>query len=155
MELVRQRTNDQCAIASIVMATGLDYDYVLNVATIARSYIQGTHTASLLNELNVGFRAVYDHGQRFGISVWRDFLYGRRAVLSVESLNNEGGKHLVFWDGYKVLDPQNGNTFDGVEKKFFTEISDNMVIETAYLICECGCSTNMTPLYKIEKLCMN
>jgi hypothetical protein len=153
-DLINQKTNDQCVIASVAMATGLDYDYVLNVASISGAYTSssGTHASSILNHLDVCYKNVYDHNHRISNSFWREMLFGRRAILSVKSVNNEGGTHSIFWDGFKILDPQNGNTFDDIEKKFFTEISDDMVIDSANLICECGCSTDMKPKWKVEKL---
>lgn len=156
-KLIRQRTNDQCAIAAIAMATGLDYDYVLNMGLLTGNYTNGngTHTASLLNSLSVPYKSIYDHSKRISNTHWAEMLWGRRALLSVESINNEGGTHIVFWNYSEILDPQNGNEFDGVVKNFFTMISDNMKIQNALLICECPkCEVkpkwNITPILDTE-----
>ena len=63
----------------------------------------------------------FDHRGHYSSAFWAEILWGRRAILSVDSLNNEGGKHAIFWNGMKILDPQNGTVFDGITKKFFTE----------------------------------
>ena len=36
-----------------------------------------------------------------------EMLAGKKAILSVRSLNVEDAAHAVFWDGNKVLDPSN------------------------------------------------
>jgi hypothetical protein len=59
----------------------------------------------------------------------RQFLWGRRALLSIVSLN-EGpdGRHLVFYNGSRVLDPQEGRR----GKKFATSL-DDVEIEDAWV----------------------
>lgn len=148
-ELIRQKTNDQCAIASIAMATGLDYDYVLNMGILTRNYTEGngTHTASLVSSLGISYKSIYDHSRRTSNSFWEEVLWGRRALLTVKSINNEGGTHIVYWRYNEVLDPQNGNE----DKNFFTSISKDMEIENAILICECP-ECEVKPKWNIARI---
>jgi hypothetical protein len=39
------------------------------------------------------------------INCAKQLLVGRRAILQVTSLNNEGATHIVYWDGVEVHDP--------------------------------------------------
>jgi hypothetical protein len=153
VQLINQRTQTECAIASVAMAFKLDYDYVLNIAYISNAKDNedtGTHTHSLLNALKAEYRCVYDHNKKMGPGAWRDILCGRRAILSVDSLNIESGKHALYWNYNEVLDPQNGNVVNGEPKKFFTSL-DDMQIETAYILCECG-SCEPKQKWKIERI---
>jgi hypothetical protein len=43
-------------------------------------------------------------------------LFGRRALLQVSSLNNEGGQHMIYWDGRKLRDPSNKKTYGDVRE---------------------------------------
>lgn len=62
-------------------------------------------------------------------NVARQFLWGRPALLSIVSLNHgPDGRHLVFYDGQRVLDPQEGRR----GKKFATSI-DQVEIEEAWV----------------------
>lgn len=54
------------------------------------------------------------------------FFWGRRALLSIDSVNNlPHGKHLVYYDGHRIWDPQEGRK----GKKFLTRIEDATISE--------------------------
>lgn len=72
------------------------------------------------------YRHIYVHGDNVGIV--KAMLWQRRAVLSVNSLNNNGGSHAVYWDGEKVYDPQ-----EGIEGKIAFRFLSSMVITNAYI----------------------
>lgn len=40
------------------------------------------------------------------LNTYRDFLWERRALLRVSSLNNENG--YIYWDGHTLFDPNEG-----------------------------------------------
>jgi hypothetical protein len=61
--------------------------------------------------------------ERAGLKQWEDYkeihvyyeqryvgslLWKRRALLSVDSLNIDGGSHMVYWDGTRIWDPNEG-----------------------------------------------
>lgn len=57
-----------------------------------------------------------------GPEFYRRMIWGRRALVSVPSLNNEGGYHMIFWDGSNVLDPSLKKTYRTIEELNPTEI---------------------------------
>lgn len=118
MELIYQRTPHQCTIATVSMATGRDYDEVLRIGLEDGCYVEGEgcRATSLLLEA-LGYNNEFQFGECVGdfISLRRDFAHsaesfrliawGRRAILSVPSLNKAGGSHSVFWSGRELFDP--------------------------------------------------
>src|SRR5262249_28678854 len=40
------------------------------------------------------------------------FTWGRRALVTVPSLNNEGGHHMVLWSGREVFDPSTRKRYE-------------------------------------------
>jgi hypothetical protein len=61
--------------------------------------------------------------------VYRKFLWGRPALLSIVSLNHPPhGRHLVYYDGTRIYDPQEGRR----GKKFATSL-DQVEIEDAHV----------------------
>jgi len=51
----------------------------------------------------------------YGPSTLRDFLWGRRALIQVPSLNFGGEQHVVYWDGSSLFDPSTKNQYDKLE----------------------------------------
>lgn len=70
----------------------------------------------------LGFSSQYENGEPVGDFVcrnrgplspefFRHFAWGRRALMSVPSLNNPGGWHMVYTVGAKVFDPSSLKTY--------------------------------------------
>lgn len=109
-ELIRQRTPHDCAICTIAMALGRPYEEVMDAALKADVF-----------DPEKGCRAEYAIIERFGLEQMREFRsmhrgvlapdyflhfsWARRSILSVPSLNIEGGFHSVLWTGSALLDP--------------------------------------------------
>lgn len=117
-DVLIQRTPYQCAIATIAMATGRDYDEVLRVGIETKAFVEGKgccHEARILEAL--GFSNRFERGHAVGDFVcrrrgfetsaefFRQFAWGRRAVMTVPSLNIPDGHHSIYWDGWEVFDP--------------------------------------------------
>ncbi len=118
VETVIQRSPSQCTIATIVMATGCEYEHVLQVALDTEAFQEGVgcrDEARILNAL--GFSDEWKDGQNIGSfsrrhrdwclspEHFRSIAWGRRAIFTVPSLNNPDGHHSVYWDGANVHDP--------------------------------------------------
>ena len=73
------------------------------------------------------YREVYVHREDY---VSHQLLWKRRALLSCASLNNDGGSHMVFWDGHRIWDPHEGHWDQGFQ--FFRHLS-TLRISRAYI----------------------
>jgi hypothetical protein len=161
MTLVRQRGPADCGIAAIAMLTGRPYEEVYAAARKANgghafNRKNGmTSSERVLEELGYHWENLGRHkdhpapnpdGPQFrslGLSwaswtlnpkFYAKFFWGRRAILSIHSLNNvPDGRHLVYFDGFRIWDPQEGRK----GKKFATEI-EKVVIEEALIFQEMG-----------------
>jgi hypothetical protein len=158
MTLIRQRGKSDCSIAALAMFTGRTYEEVWEAArrtgktTSTRS--PGCPVANVCWEAlgyhweNLGrhkdYPAPNPDGPPFrslGLSIaswhinpkfYAKFFWGRRTLLSIHSLNNvPDGRHLVYFDGLRIWDPQEGRK----GKKFATEI-EKVVIEEAMIFQE-------------------
>jgi hypothetical protein len=139
MGLIYQRTPHQCAIATITMATGREYDEVLEAALASGTYEEGQGCRSYATVLKaLGYSDKFENGEPVGdfasrhrgfeISpeFYRSMAWGRRAIMSVPSLNIPNDSHSVYWDGREVFDP------NPPEKKRYTGFAEllptNMVL---------------------------
>lgn len=120
--LVKQRTDVDCGVACLAMATGRDYDDV--VAAVGDAFDPNLGLEQEQKALTrLGFTFAYDKGEPVGDVVclrrdwcispafFRRLLWGRRALVTVPSLNNVGGWHMVFFDGVWVHDPSLKKTY--------------------------------------------
>lgn len=109
--LIRQREKSDCSICTIAMALDKSYEEVMRVALLEDAWRR-----------DEGCRREYQIIEKFGLKqmegfriMWRGnildaefflhFSWRRKAILSVPSLNIEGGFHSVFTDGRKLYDP--------------------------------------------------
>lgn len=131
--LIEQRYGTDCALACIAMALELSWEEVYEAAVKCEAY-EADHTKGvshqdkilvelgLLNDTKwewstkklVGHdRTAIDNGdfrnldRKWGETCYKfvKMCWGRPAILSVPSLNKEGGSHAVYYDGFEVLDP--------------------------------------------------
>jgi hypothetical protein len=110
-KLVRQKTQDQCSIAAITMATGMPYNEVLKYARKNESYRDGIGSYPEQVFAAIGWRDETDYkklykAQDISVHYQLKMLWGRKAVLSVPSINHENGQHSIYWDGFELYDPQ-------------------------------------------------
>lgn len=116
--LIQQKTLNDCALASIAMAAGTDkWEDLWTEADLEAIKGKGVGHGEDLDAymLRAGFirrkhyKTVYLHGD-VNDAVY-DLLWGRRALLSVRSLNRDGGGHMVYWDGERLWDPSYERTY--------------------------------------------
>lgn len=110
VNLIPQRTPNDCAVCTVAMALGRSYEEVMATAVKEEAF-----------EPDRGMRREYSVIEAFGLKQMIDFRimhrgvlapefflhfsWGRRAILAVPSLNIEGGFHSVYWTGTELLDP--------------------------------------------------
>lgn len=115
--LVQQRAKSDCGICCIAMALGRGYEEVLAAAKDDYDPSRGlVHEQGVLRQL--GLDGAWVHGEpspeadykttNRGIlshSFFRSLAWGRRALMTVPSLNIENSWHMIYWDGQRVWDP--------------------------------------------------
>lgn len=69
---------------------------------------------------HVDYRRIYIH--RCDQNEVKALLWRRRAMLSVYSLNIEGGLHHVYWDGYELFDPSTKKTYTYLSSLHITDV---------------------------------
>jgi hypothetical protein len=121
--LIPQRTHHDCAICCMAMVTGRSYEDVL--ATVGDTFDPERGMRRDQEAMKrLGFSYTFDNGEPVGdITFFRRgyeispeyFLrhaWGRRALLTVPSLNKEGGWHMVYWDGLTLFDPSSRTRYE-------------------------------------------
>lgn len=112
--LVQQRTDDDCTLCCIAMATSLSYESVRASAEKARlGYKAGFGTRSVwwvMRELGFDVKAIGAPDTGAG-ALCRDLIWGRRAIVSLPSLNEWRGHHDLYWDGQQLHDPSTKLTY--------------------------------------------
>jgi hypothetical protein len=116
--LIEQRTEVDCAICCIAMATGRPYEQVhaAGVETGAFDPDRGCRSEGpilralgLTGQTEVGDPSGDFMTRRCPYAVpaefFRELAWGRRALITTRSLNDEAALHVVFWDGSQLFDP--------------------------------------------------
>lgn len=129
-DLVPQREKMDCGICVFAMATGRDYEDVkaaLGDAWSAENGLRRLHDC--IERLGLGrWREIepgkpgriFDspdvqvryRGYEVAPKFFRDFAWGRRAIMCVPSLNLPSGLHMVWVEHEQVFDPSRGKTYD-------------------------------------------
>jgi hypothetical protein len=121
MEVVKQRSEFDCVLACLCMATGKEYNelWTQEFAELVEAH---RGTAGSLHEQAVklsGLVAGEDFETIYCIGIRPEavlkLLWGRHAMLQVPSLNHEGKMHYIYWDGERILDPSNKQTYQYAE----------------------------------------
>lgn len=131
--LINQKTGYDCVLAAIAMAAG-------------KTAWEDLWTADDLDEVNgkgvsdiepwmkrAGFtrlthyKTVYLHA--CDQEQTKDLLWRRKALLSIDSLNNEHGSHMVYWDGERIWDPHEKH-----DDYLFHRILTGVCLRSAYLL---------------------
>lgn len=111
VDLIAQRTDSDCGICSIAMATGRTYEEVMQAAGAEFDPEKGLRNEQavlkalgLSSSANGDFICLYS-GILTG-SFFRNLAWGRRALVSAPSLNIPGGSHMLYVDAAgTVFDP--------------------------------------------------
>lgn len=126
-EVIKQRYEDDCVICCIAMATGRTWEEVHAVASNTENgYVEGRGTSSEIAVLNAfGIKArstlrvavrgqcsddLATHYEAIAIG-WKAMLWGRRALVALPSMNGWVGWHCCYWDGDKLIDPSNKQSY--------------------------------------------
>lgn len=133
--LVTQKSPHDCVLAAIAMAVGKTWEEAWTQEDLA-AVIKSRGIADIDPwmkrhgaEPYVDYREVYVHGTRLGMVC--ALLWKRRALLSVNSLNNDGGSHMIYWDGECILDPN-----EGYEGKIAFKHLSSCIITRVYVFKE-------------------
>lgn len=123
--LIQQRTPHDCALACMAMLTGKTWEETNAIVGHLVDYEgdrRGMKDEQEALEL-LGFTNDYEAGECIGTFVhahrgfyispeyFRSMAWGRRALMSVPSLNNPGGWHMIYWDGSRIFDPSPLKTY--------------------------------------------
>lgn len=130
--LIQQKSGNDCVLAAIAMAAGKDKWEDLWTPEDLQSVIDSRG----INDvdpwmLRAGFERekhfreifVYSGSERIASAL----LWRRRALLSVDSLNNHGGSHMIYWDGQKIWDPHEGHYPEFLAFRHLTSCKINRV----------------------------
>lgn len=120
--LIQQRTPSDCGVCCLAMVTGRPYEDVLAAIGDAFDPVRGLgdegraldrlgFSNAFLDGYPVGDFTRLHRGYAVSPEFFRDMAWGRRALLSVPSLNKEGGWHMVYFDGRELFDPSTRTTY--------------------------------------------
>jgi hypothetical protein len=134
--LVKQRTSHDCALACMAMLTGKSW--AETNAIIGHLVVYDGNRPGMRDDQQalklLGFDYSFENGASVGdISCthrgfyispefYRSMAWGRRALLTVPSLNIPGGWHMVYYDGHNLFDPSLGKTYGDFNKLLPEEI---------------------------------
>lgn len=119
--LVQQRTPYDCSVCCMAMLTDRSYEEALTSIGDAFHPTEGMRREQKALE-RLGFSHTFSGGEAIGDVVcrhrgplapefFRQFAWGRRALMTVPSLNYAGKWHMIFWDGVRVWDPSPGKAY--------------------------------------------
>ena len=129
MNLIKQKTNYDCALACLAMASGKKYDDIFDTEFCKRIEKATTCTGDDLEEAysRAGFyrdknrKNIYVLGSP--ISLVKQLIWGRKAMLQVPSLNYENSEHFIFWDGINLFDPSTKQTYNYLQNVIITRVT--------------------------------
>lgn len=110
--LIQQRSPNDCVLAAIAMAAGCATWSDVWTDDDLQKVIE---SKGIANEAPWLERAGFSKTDWRQVHVYGDqrlahcLLWGRRALICCSSLNNDGGSHMVYWDGERIWDPHEGH----------------------------------------------
>lgn len=135
-ELIKQRTPHDCAVACMAMLQGWTWECTNEVVGHLVEYEK--HPRGMRHEQEairlLGYESKYDNGHAVGDVIfthrpygiapeyYRDMAWGRRALLTVPSLNIPNGHHMVYYDGHQLYDPSTKLTYSSFTQLMPSEI---------------------------------
>jgi hypothetical protein len=121
-ELIKQRTDTDCNLCCLAMALGITYEEMescltlADAPTLAKSGMSNPMEDRLLAVKGyvpeAHFRRLYPQSHLVQTHFLRHILWGRRAVLTVMSKNNNDGMHAIYWDGKALFDPTQKKAYE-------------------------------------------
>lgn len=135
--LVQQRTTSDCSICCFAMALGRTYEDV--IATVGPHFDPAKGLANEYEALkDLGLKCKFENGEPTDETEFlvkrrdwcihpqmiRSWCWGRRAIITVPSLNIEDGFHVVYYDGKDLFDPSREKRYE----KFTDLFPDEAVI---------------------------
>ena len=144
IRLIGQKTPTDCGVCSMAMLTGLGYKKTYELMSKSGAYVEGKglyddHKALLalglregrernknvpkaLNIVPIDFKVLWKPWE-ISAKFYAQQIWGRRALLSVPSLNNPGGSHMIYWHYDRIYDPSPKKTY-----KEFNELEPTGII---------------------------
>jgi hypothetical protein len=122
--VTKQKHASDCALACLAMISGKDYDKIFSKKLIKAIEKAGTATGDNLDSAYVAAGYIKDKTYKViytaqdNVNTVQTMIWKRKALLQVDSLNYEGGMHLIYWNGEELIDPSNLQTY-----KFLKNIS--------------------------------
>lgn len=105
--IIRQRTDSDCGICCIAMMAGVSYETAMQAA--GTDFVDGVAPEAVAPILKrLGFKAQDIETiplDRDGSDDFKGILRGRRALVSVRSINEPGANHMLFWNQDRLIDP--------------------------------------------------
>jgi hypothetical protein len=117
IKVVKQRAVSDCVLACLAMASGKDYTTIFSKKLIKSIEKAGGAHGDTLDQAYSAAGYVKDktytdvYTAQANVSTIKALIWKRKAMLQVDSLNFDGGMHLIFWDGDKIIDPSNKQTY--------------------------------------------
>lgn len=131
MQHVKQKTDNDCVLAAVAMAAGMAYNLLWTPEdtdkTVKDRGVGGEELKALMARAGLEYRTVYVFGNDTGKVA--ELLWRRRALISMRSMNNRHGNHMVYWDGDLLHDPQRGR-----RGKLWAQHLHSVVIEAVHLL---------------------
>lgn len=130
-KLIQQRNRSDCGLAAMAMALGKEYDELWTPEDVQKVLDERgiSDVGDWLERKGLKRREDFSTVYTFGREKAAELLWGRPALLSIVSLNEQQGNHLVYFDGYRIWDPQEGR-----EGKLFARIIRSVSIETVTIL---------------------
>jgi hypothetical protein len=112
---VLQRAPDDCMICVLAMMTGRSYEAVVEAALAlhADSPREGPMSHSMMRGVATGWGFVLLSGIHM--------LWDHPAIIGVISPTRPGTGHAVFWDGHKVIDPEQNRSGGAVIDRAYVD----------------------------------
>ena len=129
--LIQQRSGNDCVLAAIAMAAGKErWSDLWTEDDLAKCIKDGGIREESVYLTRAGFAKedwLLIHTSYTNSHMVQNLLWRRRALLSVASLNNRGGSHMVYWDGERIWDPHEGHWDQGFQ--YFKHITTLLISE--------------------------
>lgn len=122
VKLVKQHSGKDCVFCCVCMHIGITYEEgerKLGSAFMSLLHSEGcTQSMEHVILKEMGFDKdkdykVFVHSPHWSsVAFTRNILWGRPALVTVRSKNNEDGKHMIYWTGEYVMDPSTKKIYD-------------------------------------------
>ncbi len=102
--MIKQRTKTDCGICVLAMYLGIDYDEAYGL--LLNHQPNDLHNGAVTYYM---VRICADKRRGYGyLRLKEDFDLSIPAMIKVRNIYGTGNTHFVYWDGKKILDPNEG-----------------------------------------------